>query len=461
MSSKRQKTQLLLAFAAESRDEFPMAVEGGTELPVTKRDAQSPTQTESLMEEVCRRDNLWQALKRVQANKGAPGVDGMTVRKLPKYLKRHWPKIREQLLAGTYRPQPVKRVEIPKPDGGVRKLGIPTALDRFIQQAVLQVLQERWDRTFSEHSYGFRPRRSAHQAVAQAQAYIAEGYGFTVDIDLEKFFDRVNHDKLMGRVAKRVDDKAMLKLIRAFLNAGVMENGLVSSSEEGTPQGGPLSPLLSNLMLDDLDRELERRGLRFVRYADDCNIYVRSRRAGERVMQSITRFITGKLKLKVNESKSAVARPAERKFLGFSFTSGRAPKRRIAPQSLLRFKKRVRELTKRNRGVSLERMVEQLARYLAGWRGYFGFCQTPSVLQSLDSWIRRRLRCFQWKQWRRGTTRFAELRKRGASKDQAATSAGSSRGPWHLSRSPTLNLALSGAYFDSMGLPKLNEIRNV
>jgi RNA-directed DNA polymerase len=461
MSSKRQKTQLLLAFAAESRSESPMAIDEGTELPVAKRDAQSPTRTDSLMEEVCQRDNLWQALARVQANKGAPGVDGMTVRKLPKYLKRHWPKIHEQLLAGTYQPQPVKRVEIPKPDGGLRKLGIPTALDRFIQQAVLQVLQARWDGSFSGHSYGFRPGRSAHQAVAQAQAYIAEGYGYTVDIDLEKFFDRVNHDMLMGRVAKRVDDKRMLKLIRAFLDAGVIENGLVSSSEEGTPQGGPLSPLLSNLMLDDLDQELERRGLRFVRYADDCNIYVRSRRAGERVMQSITRFITGKLKLKVNESKSAVARPAERKFLGFSFTSGRQPKRRIAPKSLLRFKKRVRELTKRNRGVSLERMVEELARYLAGWRGYFGFCQTPSVLQSLDSWIRRRLRCFQWKQWRRGTTRFAELRKRGASKDQAATSAGSTRGPWHLSLSPTLNLALPGAYFNSLGLPKLNETRNV
>lgn len=461
MSSKRQKIQLLLAFAAEGRGESPTTADEGTELPVAKRNAQSPTQTDSLMEEVCQRDNLWQALKRVQANKGAPGVDGMTVHKLPKHLKRHWPKIREQLLAGTYRPQPVKRVEIPKPDGGVRKLGIPTALDRFIQQAVLQVLQERWDRTFSEHSYGFRPRRSAHQAVAQAQAYIAEGYGVTVDIDLERFFDRVNHDMLMGRVAKRVDDKRMLKLIRAFLKAGVMENGLVSSSAEGTPQGGPLSPLLSNLMLDDLDRELERRGLRFVRYADDCNIYVRSRRAGERVMQSITRFITDQLKLKVNESKSAVARPAERKFLGFSFTSGRQPKRRIAPQSLLRFKKRVRELTKQNRGVSLERMVAQLARYLAGWRGYFGFCQTPSVLEGLDSWIRRRLRCFQWKQWKRGTTRFAELRKRGVGKDLAAQTAGSSRGLWHLSRSPALSIALPGAYLNSLGLPTLNETRHV
>ena len=461
MSSKRQKTQMFLAFATEGRGESPMAAVEGTELPVAKREAESPTQTASLMEEVCQRDNLWKALKRVQANKGAPGVDGMTVRQLPKYLKRHWPKIREQLLAGTYRPQPVKRVEIPKPDGGVRKLGIPTVLDRFIQQAVLQVLQERWDRTFSEQSYGFRPGRSAHQAVAQAQAYIAEGYGYTVDIDLEKFFDRVNHDMLMGRIAKRVEDKRMLKLTRAFLNAGILENGLVSPSEEGTPQGGPLSPLLSNLVLDDLDKELEHRGLRFVRYADDCNIYVRSRRAGERVMQSITRFITAKLKLKVNASKSAVARPAERKFLGFSFTSGRNPKRRIAPKSILRLKKRIRELTKRNRGVSLEQMVQQLRLYLTGWRGYFGFCETPSVFRNLDSWIRRRLRCFQWKQWKRGTTRFAELRKRGVGKALAAQTAGSPRGLWHISRSPALSIALPGAYFDSLGLPRLSEITNV
>jgi len=456
MSGKRRKNQLLLAFMAEGRGESPRAAVEGTEPPVAKQPSESPTQADSLMEEVCQRDNLWKALKRVRANKGAPGVDGMTVRELPKYLKRHWPKIRDQLLLGTYRPQPVKRVEIAKPDGGVRKLGIPTVLDRFIQQAVQQVLGARWDRTFSEHSYGFRPGRSAHQAVAQAQAYIAEGHGFTVDMDLEKFFDRVNHDLLMGRIAKRVEDKRLLKLIRAFLNAGVMEHGLVSSSEEGTPQGGPLSPLLSNLLLDDLDKELERRGLRFVRYADDCNIYVRSRRAGERVMQSITRFLTDKLKLKVNESKSGVARPAQRKFLGFSFTSGKQPKRRIAPKTLLRFKKRIRELTKRNRGISLEQMVAQLRRYLIGWRGYFGFCQTPSVLRNLDSWIRRRLRCFQWKLWKRGKTRFAELRKRGVGKDLAAQTAGSSRGLWHISRSPALSIALPGAYFDSLGLPKLS-----
>ena len=461
MGGKRQKNQMLLAFMAEDKGEPPTAAIEGTEPRVAKQSSENQTQMDSLMEEVCQRDNLWKALKRVRVNKGAPGVDGMTVRKLPKYLKRHWPKIREQLLQGTYQPQPVKRVEIPKPDGGVRKLGIPTALDRFIQQAVQQVLAARWDRSFSEQSYGFRPGRSAHQAVAQAQAYIAEGHGFTVDMDLEKFFDRVNHDLLMGRIAKRVEDKRMLRLIRAYLNAGVMDGGLVSSSEEGMPQGGPLSPLLSNLLLDDLDKELERRGLHFVRYADDCNIYVRSRRAGERVLKSITRFLSRKLKLKVNESKSGVDRPAKRKFLGFSFTSGKQPKRRIAPKSLLRFKKRIRELTKRNRGVSMQQMVAQLRRYLIGWRGYFGFCEARSVFQTLDSWIRRRLRCFQWKQWKRGKTRFAELRKRGVGKDLAAQTAGSSRGLWHISRSPALSIALPGAYFDSLGLPKLSDAKPV
>src|SRR5438876_872071 len=316
MSDRRQKNQLVLAFPAEGRSEAPRAAEEGTESLVAKRGTESSAITEQLMEEVCERENCKQALRRVRANKGSPGVDGMTVHKLAGHLKQHWPAIREQLLTGTYKPQPVKRVEIPKPDGGVRKLGIPTVLDRFIQQAVMQVLQRRWDRTFSEHSYGFRPGRSAHQAVAQAQQYIVAGYSWVVDLDLEKFFDRVNHDKLMGQVAKQVEDKRLLKLLRAFLNAGVMENGLVSPSVEGTPQGGPLSPLLSNLVLNELDRELERRGHRYLRYADDCNIYVRSQRAGQRVMESITRFITQKLKLKVNETKSAVARPQERKLLG-------------------------------------------------------------------------------------------------------------------------------------------------
>src|SRR6266403_1395372 len=400
MSDKRQKNQLLLAFTDESRSEAPMVSAEGTESVVAKRGTENLAMGEQLMEEVCERENCKQALARVKANKGSPGVDGMTVHELPEFLKQHWPAIREQLLSGTYKPQPVRRVEIPKPDGGgVRKLGIPSTLDRFIQQAVMQVLQRGWDRTFSDHSYGFRPGRSAHQAVEAAQQYIAEGYRWVVDLDLEKFFDRVSHDKLMAKIAERVSDKRLLKLIRAFLRAGVMEGGLVSPVDEGTPQGGPLSPLLSNIVLDEFDRELERRGLRFARYADDSNIYVRSRRARERVMESITRFITTKLKLKVNQKKSAVARPGERKFLGFSFTNAGIPKRRIAPKAVDRFKGRVRELTRRTRGVSTERMAEELARYLQGWIGYFGKCQTPSVLAGLEEWTRRRLRSAIWQQW--------------------------------------------------------------
>jgi RNA-directed DNA polymerase len=330
----------------------------------------------------------------------------------------------------------------------------PTESRRFIQQAVLQVLQKRWDRTFSDHSYGFRPGRSAHQAVARAQQYVSEGYRWVVDLDLEEFFDRVCHDKLMARIAQRISDRRMLKLVRAFLTAGVMENGLVSAVDEGTPQGGPLSPLLSNLMLEELDRELERRGHRFVRYADDSNVYVRSERAGQRVMASLTVFITRRLKLKVNE-KSAVARPVERKFLGFSFTSGQQPRRRIAPKAVARFKERVRELTCRTRGVSLERMVQELAIYLRGWRSYFGFCQIPTVLLGLEQWLRRRLRAVLWKQWKRGRRRFAELRKRGIGAELAAKTAGSAHGPWHLANSPALTIALPNAYFDSLGLPRL------
>lgn len=455
MSDRRQKSQLKLAFMAESRGEAPRAVRGGTESSMAGRRTESPAISEQLMEEVIERDNLREALRRVKANKGSPGVDGMRVDEVAGYLKEHWPGIRQQLLSGTYKPQPVKRVEIPKPGGGIRKLGIPTVLDRFIQQAAMQVLQRRWDPMFSRHSYGFRPKRSAHQAVAQAQQYIAEGYRWVVDIDLEKFFDRVNHDKLMGEVAKRITDKRVLKLIRAYLNAGVMENGLVSAMGEGTPQGGPLSPLLSNVVLDGLDRELERRGHRFVRYADDCNLYVRSLRAGQRVMESISNFITVRLKLRVNSEKSAVGRPWERKFLGFSFTLNREPRRRIAQAALKRFKGRVRELTRRTRGVSLEEMVKQLTVYLRGWQEYFGFCQTPSVLQSLDEWVRHRLRATAWKQWKRGRTRFGELRRRGVGKDLAAQTAGSAHGPWRLANSPALNMALPNAYFSSLGLPTL------
>jgi RNA-directed DNA polymerase len=321
----------------------------------------------------------------------------------------------------------------------------------------MQVLQRRWDRTFSDYSYGFRPGRSAHQAVAQAQQYIAEGYGWCVDLDLEKFFDRVNHDKLMGQIAKRVEDKRLLKLIRAFLNAGVMENGLVSPSVEGTPQGGPLSPLLSNLMLDELDRELERRGHRFVRYADDCNIYVRSERAGQRVMESITQFITQKLKLKVNEAKSAVARPQERKFLGFSFTAGPEVKRAIAPKALDRFKQRIREITRRAKGVSMETTMEELAPYMRGWRSYFGFCETPEVLIGLTRWVRLRLRAALWRQWKTPRRRRATLRKLGVLEPLAGSTAVSSRGPWHLARTRALCVGLSNAHFKSLGLPSLFE----
>jgi RNA-directed DNA polymerase len=405
------------------------------------------------MEAVVEGENLKQALAQVKRNKGAAGIDGMSVDELAAYLKKHWPMIRAQLLEGTYKPQPVRRVEIPKASGGTRPVGIPTVLDRFIQQAVMQVLQADWDGTFSEMSFGFRPGRSAHQAVEQAQAYIATGHGFVVDIDLEKFFDRVNHDVLMGLIAKRVGDKRILKLIRAFLSAGVMEGGLVSPTEEGTPQGGPLSPLLSNLMLDVLDKELEKRGHRFVRYADDCNIYVRSQRAGERVMAGIEKLLAKRLKLKVNKAKSAVAKPSVRKFLGFSFTGGKeSPRRRIAPQAVARFKTKVRELTRRTRGRSLTQIIKELSTYLIGWRGYFGFCQTPSVLRALDEWIRRRLRAIAWKQWKRGRARFAELRRRGVGRDLAAQTAGGPQGPWRLANSPALNIALPTRSLGSLGL---------
>src|SRR5499427_4211118 len=404
MSGQRQKNQPEqgeLAFPAESRSNAPKATGKGTETLMAKRQTESLAGTERLMEEVCELENCKQALQRVKANKGSPGVDRMTVEELPEYLKQHGLEIGEQLRNGTYQPQPVRRVEIEKPEGGgMRKLGIPTVLDRFVQQAVLQVLQKRWDPTFSEHSHGFRPGRSAKQAVHEAQQYIAEGYRWVVDLDLEKFFDRVNHDRLMAAVAKRVADKRMLKLIRAFLEAGVMENGLVSPVDEGAPQGGPLSPLLSNLVLDELDRELERRDHRFVRYADDCNIYVGSERAGQRVMEGITRFITHRLKLKVNQAKSAVARPGQRKFLGFSFTGEREPRRRIAPKAINQFRQRIRDITRRAKSVSIETTMGELAPFMRGWRGYFGFCETPEKLVALTRWVRLRLRAALWRQWK-------------------------------------------------------------
>jgi RNA-directed DNA polymerase len=456
-SDKRQNIQLALDFSSLPAGEACAAGREETESPLAAQGTENPAHTNQLMEEVCERENLKEAWPQVKANKGSGGIDGMTVDELDDYLKQHWPAIREQLFNGTYEPQPVRRVQIPKPDGGMRQLGIPSVLDRFIQQAVMQVLQRRWDRTFSESSYGFRPGRSAHQAVAQAQQYIAEGYGWCVDLDLEKFFDRVNHDKLMGQVAQRVEDKRLRKLIRAFLNAGVMENGLVSPSVAGVPQGGPLSPLLSNLVLDELDRELERRGLCFVRYADDCNIYVRSERASQRVMKSITRFITKKLKLKVNETKSAIARPQERKFLGFSFSEGPKVKRIIAPKALDRFKQRIREITRRAKSVSIEATMAELAPYMRGWRSYFGFCQTPEVLRSLTGWVRRRLRCALWRQWKTPRRRRAALLELGVRPRLASSMAGSGRGPWYLALTHTLHVWLSKAYFHSLGLPSLVE----
>jgi len=454
MSGKRQIIQYPLASDSQERGEAPVGGYPRAEPLVAKPAPESPATMEHLMEEVCDRENLQSAWKRVRRNQGSPGVDGMTIDDATGYLREHWPSIRSQLLDGTYQPKPVKRVEIPKPDGGVRKLGVPCVVDRLIQQAVLQVLQERWDPTFSEHSYGFRPGRSAHQAVAQAQRYVAEGYNFVVDLDLERFFDRVNHDCLMARVAARISDKRVLKLIRAFLNAGVMEDGLVLPVDEGTPQGGPLSPLLSNIMLDDLDKELTRRGHRFCRYADDCNIYVRSIRAGERVMASVSRFLTQKLRLKVNETKSAVAQPEERKFLGFSISND-GSERRIAPKALDKFKERVREMTSRIRGLSLSQIIEELTSYLIGWRGYFGFCQTPRVLTNLEAWIRRRLRSYLWRQWGNGHNRFKELRRRGVSQFRAAVAAGSPTGFWRMSGHPAVQAALRNQHFDSLGLPRL------
>jgi RNA-directed DNA polymerase len=452
---KQQNIQMVLDFSSTLTGAARGAAGEETESLVATNGPESPARTDRLMEEVCERENLKVALRQVKGNKGSAGVDGVTVNQLPDHLKQHWPAIREQLLNGTYEPKPVRRVEIPKPDGGVRKLGIPTVLDRFIQQAVMQVLQRQWDRTFSEYSYGFRPGRSAHQAVAQAQQYIVAGYSWVVDLDLEKFFDRVNHDKLMGQVAKRVEDKRLLKLIRAFLNAGVMENGLVSPSVEGTPQGGPLSPLLSNLVLDELDRELERRRFHYLRYADDCNIYVRSQRAGQRVMESITQFITRKLKLKVNETKSAVARPQERKLLGFSFSAGPEIKRTIAPTALDRFKHRIRETTRRAKGVSMEAIMAELAPYLRGWRGYFGFCETPEALIYLTRWVRLRLRAALWRQWKTPRRRRAALLELGVRPRLASNTAGSGRGPWYLARAKALSVGLSNAYFKSLGLPTL------
>jgi RNA-directed DNA polymerase len=408
--------------------------------------------TNTLMEAICSPENIAAAVKAMVRNKGAPGVDGMTVQQLPDVLAARWSDIERTLLEGRYQPQPVRRVMIPKPGGGgERALGIPTVLDRTIQQAVLQQLQPLWDPTFSKHSYGFRPGRSAHQAVTQAQAYVSAGYQYVVDIDLAKFFDRVNHDRLMAAVAARVSDRRVLRLIRSFLTAGVLCNGLIEVSLEGAPQGGPLSPLLSNLVLDELDRELEQRGHRFVRYADDCNIYVRSEKAGQRVMASITRFIETRLKLQVNAAKSAVGRPWERSFLGFTMRNEQRLRRCVAPKAIDRFKSRVRELTGRSRGVGMARMIKDLNPVLRGWAGYFSISQLGE-LSSLDGWVRRRLRCLAWVQWRTGRRRIEELTRLGAAKSAAFETARSPKGPWRLSSANCMHEAFSKAHFRTLGL---------
>src|SRR5438067_241765 len=399
MTATRPPYQLELDLPMPGRGEASRLDWQEVEAVTATAERESPAPTEHLMEAICDSDNLETALRAVVRNKGAPGVDGITVQQLPGILKARWSEIEYQLLQGRYQPQPVRRVRIPKPAGGTRNLGIPTVIDRVIQQAVLQRLQPQWDPTFSEHSYGFRPGRSAHHAVAQAQAYVIEGYRFVVDIDLAKFFDRVNHDRLMAAVAARVSDRRVLRLIRGYLRAGVLNGGLFEESGEGTPQGGPLSPLLSNLVLDELDRELERRSHRFVRYADDCNIYVRSEKAGRRVMASLTRFIERRLQLQINMEKSAVARPWHRSFLGFTVKDDAAFRRCIADKAVTRFKDRVRELTRRHRGVSLDKMITDLNPFVRGWAGYFGFSQWRE-LPSLDGWIRRRLRCLVWVQWK-------------------------------------------------------------
>lgn len=410
----------------------------------------------ALLKAALTRENLQQALKRVRANKGAAGVDGLDISQTVEHLRSKWPAIREQLLRGTYRPSPVRRVRIPKPDGGQRELGIPTVTDRLIQQALLQVLQPMIDPTFSEHSYGFRPGRRAHDAVKAAQSYVQSGRRVVVDVDLEKFFDRVNHDILIERLQKRINDAGVIRLIRVYLNSGIMSDGVIQQRHQGTPQGGPLSPLLANVLLDEVDKELERRGHCFARYADDCNVYVHSRKAGERVME-LLRGLYAKLHLTVNETKSAVASVFGRKFLGYSLwvAKGKLVKFRVADKPMATFKQRIRQLTRRSGGRSMGQVVQRLRPYMLGWKAYFGLSQTPKVWRTLDEWLRHRLRAIQLKHWKRGTTMFRELRTIGASVDVAAQVAGNSRRWWRNS-DRLLKTVLSIAYFDQLGVPRLS-----
>ena len=450
MNSLQQRKQLELNLKFSDTD---VIRDLSSEEFIASRLSESPTGQIRLMESICERNNMRRAIRRVIKNGGAPGVDGMTVRKIKRYLKRHWRKIEQALVDGTYLPMPVRQKEIGKPGGGVRLLGIPTVLDRVIQQAVAQVLTRIWDHTFSEMSFGFRPKRSQHDAIRQYREYVRSGLRYVVDIDLSKFFDRVNHDRLMARLATRIEDKLVLKLTRNFLTSGVMIGGLEQPTKEGTPQGGPLSPLLSNVVLDELDKELEKRGLRFVRYADDCVIFVRSERAANRVMESISRFIEKKLRLKVNREKSAIGRPWERKYLGFCVTNSRKnPKIRIHWKSIKRFKERIREITARRRGRSLSQVIGELKGFMSGWWNYYGLTESFNRLRPLDHWIRRRLRALIWKQWKNLRTRVRELLKRGISRTYALTTGCARKGPWRMSKVKWVQIALPDAYFKSLGL---------
>jgi group II intron reverse transcriptase/maturase len=428
---------------------------------VTARRENSGAEAEQLLEAVVERKNMWLALKQVERNSGAAGVDNMTVGQLRTYLREHWLRIKEELLTGSYQPQPVLKVEIPKPGGkGMRMLGIPTVVDRLLQQALHQVLSPLFEPHFSESSYGFRPQRSAHQAVLKARQYMREGRRWVVDIDLEKFFDRVNHDILMSRLARRIRDKRVLRLIRRYLQAGMMSNGLTTARREGTPQGGPLSPLLSNILLDELDKELERRGHKFCRYADDCNVYVQSRSAGERVLKSLMIFLERRLRLKVNAEKSAVARPWERKFLGYSVTSQRESRLKVAPGSVQRLKEKLREIFRRGRGRNLGKLIEEeLTPLLRGWLNYFRLAEVKGIFEELDSWIRRKLRNLIWRKWKRPLTRMKQLMRRGLPRVQALKSAMNGRGPWWNAGAAHMHAAFPKSYFDRCGLLSLLEQR--
>ena len=428
---------------------------GNERQTATATEENTGPQPSMLMEEILREENLSRALKRVRANKGAPGVDGMTVDQLEEYLREHWTHIREQLLSSTYVPEPVRVVEIPKPTGGTRMLGIPTVLDRWIEQAILQVIGPIFDAGFSESSYGFRPGRNAQQAVEQARQYIAAGRRWVVDLDLERFFDRVNHDILMSRVARKVKDKRLLKLIRRYLEAGLMTDGVVSPHVAGTPQGGPLSPLLSNVLLDDLDKELERRRHHFCRYADDCNAYVSSRKAGERVMASVTSFLEHKLKLKVNRDKSAVDRPWKRKFLGYTVTVNKPPRLKPAPQSVKRAKANIRQITRRGRGRNIQRTIKDISVFLRGWFGYYRLTEVKQLFEDLDGWIRRHLRKILWRQWKNPRNRARMLQRFGTWPDKAKRATTNGRGPWWNAGAPHMHAAITNERLFDWGLLSL------